>query len=422
MGPPPFGDGDESLDYARLARLRGFNGATAFRRWRWYRRVNSILGVIQLQWGHRLSAMELGLNILPLAATLALQWGHRLSAMEFVLADDAPVQDVHASMGPPPFGDGVDLGRNLYVVQLAASMGPPPFGDGVNLGAGCGSPRRSGFNGATAFRRWSSATSISTVAPSPCFNGATAFRRWSLARADGYEILVLELQWGHRLSAMEMALVAAIFGSPTNASMGPPPFGDGDLRVCCRWQPRPVASMGPPPFGDGDLPRTTGTVWQYWRFNGATAFRRWRSATGPRWWTRRCGFNGATAFRRWRSCPPITDSRRNSLLQWGHRLSAMEIANGWSPSVPARPGFNGATAFRRWRFGYWRPLFRGTMGLQWGHRLSAMEIKMDQVVLVAGVDASMGPPPFGDGDPTPTPTLPGTDECFNGATAFRRWR
>ena len=39
-----------------------------------------------------------------------------------------------------------------------------------------------------------------------------------------------------------------------------------------------------------------------------------------------------------------------------------------------------------------------------------------------GVSASMGPPPFGDGKPTtpawPCPAVP----CFNGATAFRRWK
>ena len=62
-------------------------------------------------------------------------------------------------------------------------------------------------------------------------------------------------------------------------------------------------------------------------------------------------------------------------LQWGHRLSVMEIL------------------FSRWLKDY------EDTGLQWGHRLSAMEIAAEGG---GGKDhkvASMGPPPFGDGDP-----------------------
>ena len=61
------------------------------------------------------------------------------------------------------------------------------------------------------------------------------------------------------------------------------------------------------------------------------------------------------------------------LLQWGHRLSAMETGATGS----------GKTA---------------SVWLQWGHRLSAMETvhRLDDLVLLD--DASMGPPPFGDGN------------------------
>ena len=86
------------------------------------------------------------------------------------------------------------------------------------------------------------------------------------------------LQWGHRLSAMEMHPVGLKGQLRHHASMGPPPFGDGDDHETV--------------FGQGDL----------------------------------------------------------VALQWGHRLSAMEIGD----SVTM-----GAISF---------------LLLQWGHRLSAMEI------------------------------------------------
>ena len=111
-----------------------------------------------------------------------------------------------------------------------------------------------------------------------------------------------------------------------------------------------------------------------------------------------------------------------ALLQWGHRLSAMEIRSSHPPSIhpngasmghrlsamempwpsPWQSGtqtcFNGATVFRRWRCG---------QGLQpAGGRLRA----------------SMGPPPFGDGDRTPIRRPLRLVHRFNGATAFRRWR
>ena len=58
MGPPPFGDGNKEVDKyaAELA--------------------------TSLQWGHRLSAMEMAAKAVADKAAAELQWGHRLSAME----------------------------------------------------------------------------------------------------------------------------------------------------------------------------------------------------------------------------------------------------------------------------------------------------------------------------------------------------
>ena len=64
----------------------------------------------------------------------------------------------------------------------------------------------------------------------------------------------------------------------------------------------------------------------------------------------------------------------SSTLQWGHRLSAMET--GYEPAVGLYT----------------------VVQLQWGHRLSAMETSKSLW------------------------TISTREECFNGATAFRRWK
>ena len=117
---------------------------------------------------------------------------------------------------------------------------------------------------------------------------------------------------------------------------------------CQSGHPGP-ASMGPPPFGDGKM-----------------CSSRARLKTSLR-------FNGATAFRRWKVLNQASSAVVSALLQWGHRLSAME-----STGVAADCG--------------------------------------------DAHTASMGPPPFGDGKAKPPPTRLTSSGGFNGATAFRRWK
>ena len=160
----------------------------------------------------------------------------------------------------------------------------------------------------------------------------------------------------------------------------------------------------------------------YRRFNGATAFRRWKGQPAPgnsrtprcfngatafrRWkvvGTKKervlpvASFNGATAFRRWKdelvhtrvltvyslqwghrlsameSAPPMIAATIQPRLQWGHRLSAMESRQTSGRAHWRGSSFNGATAFRRWKglAGLGDTLYVNE--LQWGHRLSAME-------------------------------------------------
>ena len=355
-------------------------------------------------------------------------------------------------MGPPPFGDGKDVPTTTVTVYpLVLQWGYSPFGDGKRSRPRCPEECATGFNGATAFRRWKSRAGVAYVRRSidTGFNGATAFRRWKAGRrgtgasaqkgfngatafrrwkgcvpAPTIGNCAPMLQWGHRLSAMERSccpptgrrpvpsfggatafrrwkvlVVLARSAQSNTASMGPPPFGDGKRVATLIWpkpstslqwghrlsamergygQHRPDihhrASMGPPPFGDGKFTGFTRSPFITDCFNGATAFRRWKAVLPRCAKPSRSCFNGATAFRRWKVC------------------------RGTAPSCP-RQGFNGATAFRRWKAPGRTRRLRGVLSLQWGHRLSAMEsaVRTVQPATLPLIHASMGPPPFGDG-------------------------
>ena len=209
MGPPPFSDGNSRPP------------------WRPPR------GRTNLQWGHRLSAMETEALAMEWLMEYDLQWGHghRLSAMETrpALFHRAPPDG--PSMGPPPFSDGNADAGVQGVEHVLPSMGPPPFSDGNTGWIAHPTPPTRSFNGATAFQRWKlsqlrfdrissrdlqwghrlSAMETSTSAPTAgfrlgAFNGATAFQRWKhagslIVKSDRGTVL----QWGHRLSAMETA-------------------------------------------------------------------------------------------------------------------------------------------------------------------------------------------------------------------------
>src|SRR5688500_14325094 len=106
MEPPPFGDGRPGPSGAAPRTALGFNGATAFRRWKASAsRCRSQHGP-RLQWSHRLSAMEDEGDSAEALRWFELQWSHRLSAMEDVILHRPLVVAEAASMEPPPLGDG----------------------------------------------------------------------------------------------------------------------------------------------------------------------------------------------------------------------------------------------------------------------------------------------------------------------------
>ena len=114
------------------------------------------------------------------------------------------------------------------------------------------------------------------------------------------------------------------------ASMGPPPFGDGTRAELVPKLPAHVlASMGPPPFGDGNSVACGRWPARSRRFNGATAFRRWKPGLlGRGLWTAGYASMGPPPFGDGNFFKPPSYSIHSSPLQWGHRLSAMETGTG----------------------------------------------------------------------------------------------
>ena len=228
-------------------------------------------------------------------------------------------------MGPPPFSDG-NPGRPRVLVDMESpSMGPPPFSDG---NAPSGSITRASFatfNGATAFQRWKLACCWPTLPAGRCsFNGATAFQRWKPERCR-YRVAVLaDLQWGHRLSAMETAAVAF----------------DRNVQWCLQWGHR-LSAM--------ETSHSNCAMWCLLSLQWGHRLSAMETLRGQ--------LNGVDEFVPSMGPPPFSDGNLGAALaavynlenlQWGHRLSAMETV-----------------------------VHRGKLlslnVLQWGHRLSAME-------------------------------------------------
>ena len=193
-------------------------------------------GLARDETGHRPSAMETLWNDLHLMNPgFQLQWGHRLSAMERGKPCGEVARPTFRFNGATAFGrwKGLkELAKNSDKLKLQWGhrlSAMERVRDAVPAKAGCTS-----FNGATAFRRWK------VVIPTPGL---------------GRRVPRSTLQWGHRLSAMERDLFAHLVRLQSDvASMGPPPFGDGK-RVPASADLHSFAfhaSMGPPPFGDGD--------------------------------------------------------------------------------------------------------------------------------------------------------------------------
>ena len=260
----------------------------------------------------------------------------------------------------------------------------------------------SAFNGATAFRRWKRLGQPGPFPAALAFNGATAFRRWKPAIAATEFYTPSGLQWSHRLSALETITLrfngrTISFDLQWSHRLSALETGEPHQRAVDLCGP----SMEPPPFGAG---------------NG---FER------PFRWLRGPAFNGATAFRRWKHWAHWAGALPAAVLQWSHRLSALETVKKchkfpsmaclqWSHRLSAletwprprvstgqTPAFNGATAFRRWKHVGRCPggLFRLEPSMEpppFGAGNQEAEARQ-----VLDLEPSMEPPPFGAGNALP---------------------
>ena len=131
-----------------------------------------------------------------------------------------------------------------------ASMGPPPFSGG-NKFIGSVIPAA---NVKLQWGRRLSAAEIAVVA------ATAADAEW--------------LQWGRRLSAAEIGHREAGRRGGIAASMGPPPFSGGNRPGGRGAGIDQLASMGPPPFSGGNSQLSWCSLDSIPRFNGAAAFQR----------------------------------------------------------------------------------------------------------------------------------------------------
>ena len=305
-----------------------------------------------------------------------------------------------ASMGPRPFGRG---GRTLAEAGLrpGASMGPRPFGRGRRPDGRRPEGRRPASMGPRPFGRGRrlKCTAQPSVAVDG-FNGATAFQPWKTSAALEVGRLLLVLQWGHGLSAVEDGSDAPRW----------------HLGRCRRLQ----WGHGHSTVEDGRAPRAGAAG--PGGFNGATAFRPWKTtAIGVGATSADAASMGPRPFGRGRQ--PTTRQYDCQLdeLQWGHGQSAVEDEVGGSNPLgpiaasmgprpfdrgrrgafcsaidpvqasmgprpfdrgrrrdrqPRRyrsPGFNGATAIRPWKTRIRQLMSESPLMLQWGHGLSVVE-------------------------------------------------
>ena len=184
-------------------------------------------------------------------------------------------------------------------------MEPPPFGDG--------NPKTVSPMLTTWALQWS--------------HRLSAMETWAQMHISGLDS---PLQWSYRLSAMETGVAPV----------------ETKFEVKLQWSHRLSAmETGFRSLGRGYYPG---------RFNGATAFRRWKHRQSAGHVPRSIRFNGATAFRRWKpedrvphvdhlgasmEPPPFGDGNPKTVspmlttwaLQWSHRLSAMETRRPCPP-------------------------------------------------------------------------------------------
>ena len=222
---------------------------------------------------------------------------------------DRSIAEISVSVTTPSAIVSLQWGRDLSVAEIQVI----PNIEG----------RQIGFNGAATFRsRKYRSPSKANCSPLASM-GPRPFGRGNVVLQEG-ALLQRAASMGPRPFGRGNGAWKAYCDAVPGASMGPRPFGRGNIRPISRREAMPDASMGPRPFGRGNA-----ETWNAY----------------------------ALAYR----------------LQWGRDLSVAEMSSAFSKAS-------------------WK------ISLQWGRDLSVAEILPRLRELRDDLLASMGPRPFGRGN------------------------
>ena len=329
---------------------------------------------IRLQWGRSLSAAECALCQAVLKMVEALQWGRSLSAAECSRCHRWRRSGCPRFNGAAAFrlrNGRNDAGGSL--LDLLASMGPQPFGCGMDV-----------MTRAVPFwiflLQWGRSLSAAEWRSPPagcsrngiCFNGAAAFRlrngHLAFWEDSGYPASMGPQPFGCGMLGHNPQALAC-----RSASMGPQPFGCGMNGVRDQVLIALRASMGPQPFGCG-----MGGVLEFRRilvarFNGAAAFRLRNVCLFFAAGTMQKSFNGAAAFRLRNVRPASGGLWRGDRASMGPQPFGCGMRKNPRKSGGGLLSFNGAAAFRLRNVASSHSCIVPADTLQWGRSLSAAE-------------------------------------------------
>ena len=198
-----------------------FNGATAMKPWKRWRRRSACRTRPSLQWGHGDEAVEESEVQTDVKDSSELQWGHGDEAVEEDEAHHATAASYQLQWG---HGDEAVEEARGWVILVCD---------------------RHRFNGATAMKPWKSRSARSSGLRRASFNGATAMKPWKrngsapigqrwyalqwghgdeAVEEPSGEVLITfshRLQWGHGDEAVEESKTPLRLSGTTLASMGP---------------------------------------------------------------------------------------------------------------------------------------------------------------------------------------------------------
>ena len=333
-----------------------------------------------LQWGHDFSAVEIFDGNFIGGVRAWLQWGHDFSAVEIKRGSrQEPDQEIsfNGATTFQPWKSGIELAIRQYYIQ--ASMGPRLFSRGnsilVQILWKVGIIELQWGHDFSAVEmgcitRWGS-NERDTASMGP-----RLFSRGNVARVRYREYpLTGQLQWGHDFSAVEIQI--PVKGSPMISELQwGHDFSAVEIVVVfpSYFKSIRLASMGPRLFSRGNARCRKNPYPTIYRFNGATTFQPWKWLGVVARTVGEARFNGATTFQPWKYYHLLKCIGCILMLQWGHDFSAVEMVF-MVFSLAKMECFNGATTFQPWKY------------------------RMKEILTHAGIPhASMGPRLFSRGN------------------------